>query len=174
MNQKFYLILIVLFLSGFILAACGKTTPSHPVAADAPPSVQAVAQASSAMPALPLGSYRTVLKANNFHPGFGVDAPKLQNYLGLWELKLAEQDRFSLALNNRAVAEGAYQLSSDQIYFNSAAGWPSICGDDQEGDSATAVYGWQLKGASLDLSGKDKPCSVKGLVFSHLLELSGR
>lgn len=168
MNQKFYLILIVLFVSGLVLAACGETTKNHPAAVGPTSSVQS----SNDLATLPLGSYSTVLKARDFHPEFGADAPALRNYFGLWELKLAEQNRFSLVLNNQALAEGDYQLSPDQIYFNASASWPSICEDNPE--TTTAVYSWRLEGTTLALSGKDTACSVKGLVFSHLLDLSGQ
>ena len=163
--------LLAVALLSFLLTACGQTTRIEPAIETESPD-QTVKETSSDFPTLPLGSYSTMLKAKDFNPEYIEAVPTLRNYLGLWELKLADQNHFSLDLNNQEMVEGVYQLTTDQIYFDNNSKWPSLCTDNQEEDSTEAIYRWRLEDQELELMGTDAECSVKDLVFSQLLQLS--
>lgn len=123
-------------------------------------------------PLLPLVSYSTMLKPQDFHFAYIAALPALRNYFGLWVLRLTDHNRFSLSLNNHQVVEGEYQVNFHEIYFNNNSPWPSLCADNQEEEITAAIYNWQLNGQNLELSGSHLVCSVKDLVFSQQLGFS--
>lgn len=164
--------LLILIVISLLLTACGQTRGKFPAVIDSPTSFQTSSQNATDLPTLPAGSYRTILKAKDFHPEFIEALPTLPNYFGQWELKIDEQNHFSLNLKNQVMVEGDYEYRFDQIYFNTSTNWPSLCPGNSVDESQTAVYQWHFENKILDLTGKDTTCSVRGLVFSNLLALS--
>jgi hypothetical protein len=166
-----------LILATLLLAACGQTNLNSPQPSNNSASLQAASAVSGDTPGISPATYSTILKPRDFQPQFIEAAPILKNYFGRWELKFTDANRFELALNNRLMVEGDYQLTTDQIYFNSSTSWPSLCPDNQDQEispeTATGAYRWSLDGTSLQFFGTDTPCSVRGLVFSHTWELTG-
>ena len=79
-------------------------------------------------------------------------------FIGDWELTLAEDNGYIVNKDSRFHEDGTYSLSQDQIAFDQASTTSYSC-------PATGTYQWAADGKTLTLTNIDDDCGARVLQF---------
>jgi len=77
-------------------------------------------------------------------------------FIGEWELTLAEDNSYSMSKDGRFHEDGTYTLSQDQIAFDQTSTTSYTC-------PATGTYQWAADGKTLTLTNVDDDCGARKL-----------
>jgi hypothetical protein len=82
-------------------------------------------------------------------------------FIGDWELTLADDNSYSMSKDGRFHADGTYTLSQDQIAFDQTSFTTYAC-------PATGTYQWAADGRTLTLTNVDDDCGARILqIVTH-------
>ena len=86
-----------------------------------------------------------------------------KNLVGNWKLKLGQDHKYQVSLNNSVITSGHYSINNDYLIFQDGQ-WFNSC--VKEGNSSDAVYKWSVKDESLTLTTELENCETRNFVLT--------